>query len=76
MVDQNLLDAINIGEKNFLHTINIDEPLDISLVGITQNMLARITQEMPILKKETDKNKVSESITQISRTTSIRYTTS
>ena len=33
MADQNLSDAINIGKKNLLDTINIDEPLDISLVG-------------------------------------------
>ena len=33
MADQNLSDAINIGKKNLLDTINIDEPLNISLVG-------------------------------------------
>ena len=43
MVDQNLLDAINIGEKYSLDTINIDEPLGISLIGITQNTPVRIT---------------------------------
>ena len=37
MADQNLLDAINIGKKNLLDTISIDKPLDISLIGITQN---------------------------------------
>ena len=36
-LDQDLLDAINIGEKYLWDTINIDEPLDISLVGIKQN---------------------------------------
>ena len=43
MVDQNSLDAINIGEKYSLDTINIDEPLGISLIGITQNTPVRIT---------------------------------
>ena len=43
MVDQNLLDAINIGEKYSLDTINMDEPLGISLIGITQNTPVRIT---------------------------------
>ena len=43
MVDQNLLDAINIGEKYSLDTINIDEPLGIGLIGITQNTPVRIT---------------------------------
>ena len=43
MTDQNLLVAIKIGEKNLLDTIIIDEPLDISLVGITQNIPVRIT---------------------------------
>ena len=31
MADQNLLDAINVGEKNLLDTIDIDKPLDINL---------------------------------------------
>ena len=43
MADQNLLDAIKIGEKNLLDTIIIDEPLDISFVGITQNIPVSIT---------------------------------
>ena len=51
MADQNLLDAINIGDKNLLDTTNIDEPLDISLVGVTQNTPARISQETPVLTK-------------------------
>ena len=29
MADQHLLDAINVGEKNLLDTISIDEPLDV-----------------------------------------------
>ena len=29
MVDQNLLDAINIGKKKLLDVTDIDEPLDI-----------------------------------------------
>ena len=61
MADQNLLDAINSGEKNLLDTINIDEPLDISSVGITQNTPLRITQETPVPTKEKEKNKKSES---------------
>ena len=28
MADQNLLDGINVGKKNLLDTINIEEPLD------------------------------------------------
>ena len=31
MADQNLLDAIHVGEKNLLDTIDIDKPLDINL---------------------------------------------
>ena len=54
MADKNLLDAINIGEKNLLDTFNTDEPIDISLVGITQNTSVRTTQKMPILTKETE----------------------
>ena len=54
MADNNLLDAINIGEKNLLDTFNIDKPLDISLVGITQNTPVKTTQKMPILTKETE----------------------
>ena len=42
-LDQDLLDAINIGEKYLWDTINIDEPLDISLVGIKQNTAVGIT---------------------------------
>ena len=61
MADKNLLDAINIGEKNLLDTFNIDEPLDISLVGITQNTPVRTTQKMPILTKETEQKKENES---------------
>ena len=61
MADQNLLDAINSGEKNLLDKINIDEPLDISSVGITQNTPLRITQETPVPTKEKEKNKKSES---------------
>ena len=45
MADQNLLDAINFGEKNLLYPMNIDEPLTISLVKVTQNTLVSITQE-------------------------------
>ena len=45
MADQNLLDAINFGEKNLLYPMNIDEPLIISLVKVTQNTLVSITQE-------------------------------
>ena len=45
MADQNLLDAINFGEKNLLYPMNIDEPLNISLVKVTQNTLVSITQE-------------------------------
>ena len=29
MTDQHLLDAINVGKKNLLDTISIDEPLDV-----------------------------------------------
>ena len=55
MADQIFLDAINIGEKNLLDTITIDEPLDISLVRITQNTPVRNTQEMPALTKKNRK---------------------
>ena len=48
-------------EKNILNAININEPLDISLVGITQNASVRITQETPVPTKEIEKNKESES---------------
>ena len=51
MEDQNLLDATNIGEKNLLDTINIDEPLDISLIETMQNTPVRITQETPVSSK-------------------------
>ena len=51
MEDQKLLDAINIGEKNLLDTINIDEPLDISLIGTMQNTPVKITQERPVSSK-------------------------
>ena len=53
--------AINISEENLLDKINIDEPLDISLVGITQNTSVRITQQTPVQTKEIEKNKESES---------------
>ena len=55
MADQIFLDVINIGEKNLLDTITIDEPLDISLVRITQNTPVRNTQEMPALTKKNRK---------------------
>ena len=43
--------------------ITIDEPLDISLVRITQNTPVRNTQEMPALtKKKTEKNEESKSV--------------
>ena len=45
MADQNLLDAINFGEKNLLYPMNIDEPLNISLAEITQNTVVSVTQE-------------------------------
>ena len=61
MADQNLLHAINVGEKNLLDTISTEEPLDISLVGITQNVPVRITHEPPVQTKEIQKNKESES---------------
>ena len=61
MADQNLLHAINVGEKNLLDAISIEEPLDISLVGITQNVPVRITHEPPVQTKEIQKNKESES---------------
>ena len=55
--------------KNFLiqlilvRKITIDEPLDISLVRITQNTPVRNTQEMPALtKNKTEKNEESESV--------------
>ena len=44
-----------------MHTISIDEPLDISLVGIMQNVPARITHEPPVQTKEIEKSKKSES---------------
>ena len=61
MADQNLLHAITVGEKNLLDAISIEEPLDISLVGITQNVPVRITHEPPVQTKEIQKNKESES---------------
>ena len=61
MADQNLLHAINVGEKNLLDAISIEEPLDISLAGITQNVPVRITHEPPVQTKEIQKNKESES---------------
>ena len=61
MADQNLLHAINVGEKNLLDAISIEEPLDISLVGITQNVPVTITHEPPVQTKEIQKNKESES---------------
>ena len=61
MADQNLLHAINVCEKNLLDAISIEEPLDISLVGITQNVPVRITHEPPVQTKEIQKNKESES---------------
>ena len=48
-------------QMNVLDTINIDEPLDISLVGATQYTLVRITHEPPVPTKEIEKNKESES---------------
>ena len=73
MADQIFLDAINIGEKNLLDTITIDEPLDISLVRITQNTPVRNTQEMPALTKKKQKRiKKVSLLSRISRTTSIR----
>ena len=48
-------------QMHVLDTINIDEPLDISLVGITQYTLVRITHESPVPTKEIEKNKESES---------------
>ena len=48
-------------QMHVLDTINIDEPLDISLVGITQYTLVRITHEPPVPTKEIEKNKESES---------------
>ena len=46
-----------------MRKITIDEPLDISLVRITQNTPVRNTQEMPALtKKKTEKNEESESV--------------
>ena len=48
-------------QMHVLDTINIDEPLDISLVGITQYTLVRITHELPVPTKEIEKNKESES---------------
>ena len=53
--------AVVMADQNLLGTINIDEPLDISLVGITQNTSVRITLETPIQTKEIEKNKESES---------------
>ena len=64
MADQNLLDVINIGQTNLLDTINIDDPLDISLVRITQNTPVRTTHEPPVQTKK-EKNKESESISNI-----------
>ena len=61
MADQNLLDGINVGKKNLLDTINIEEPLDKSLVGITQNTPVGITHERLAQTKEIEKNKESES---------------
>ena len=61
MTDQNLLHAINVVEKILLYTINIEESLDISWVGITQNVPVRITHEPPVQTKEIQKNKESES---------------
>ena len=61
MADQNLLDGINVGKKNLLDTINIEEPLDNSLVGITQNTPVGITHERLAQTKEIEKNKESES---------------
>ena len=47
----------------FVRKITIDEPLDISLVRITQNTPVRNTQEMPALTKiKTEKNEESESV--------------
>ena len=57
---QNSLDAINIDEKNLLYTINIDEPLDTSLVGIMQNTPLGVPHEAPVLRRKTDKNIESE----------------
>ena len=61
MADQNLLKAINVGKKKLLDTINIEEPVDNSLVGITQNTPVGITDERLAQKKEIEKNKESES---------------
>ena len=61
MTDQNLLHAINVVEKILLYTISIEESLDISWVGITQNVPVRITHEAPVQTKEIQKNKESES---------------
>ena len=46
-------------EKFIRH--NIEESLDINLVGITQNTPVRITQERIVPTKAIDKNKESES---------------
>ena len=61
MADQNLLDAINVGEKNLLDAINIDDPLDVSSVGITQNTPVRITQEPLVQTKDIENNRENES---------------
>ena len=51
--------------------ITIDEPLDISLVRITQNTPVRNTQEMPALtkKKKQKRMKKVNLLSRISRTT-------
>ena len=50
-----------MADQNLLDTINVDKPLDISLVGIKQNTPVRITPEPPVQTKEIEKNKESES---------------
>ena len=77
MADQNLLNAINAGKKKLLDTINIEEPVDNSLVGITQNTPVGITDERLAQTKEIEKRiKKVNLLSQILRTTSIRNTTS
>ena len=53
--------VVVMADQNLLDTINIDKPLDISLVGIKQNTPVRITPEPPVQTKEIEKNKESES---------------
>ena len=53
--------AVGIADKNLLDTINIDEPLDISLVGITQNTSVRIHKKCLSRQKKKKRIKESES---------------